>query len=339
MFVFAILGALAKKASPNLQSPVQVLRGKQPAVFCRRIYKGDIMKRLALASAALATFLAGCATTVTAENVYSFSDLQLCRIQANPGSREIEETSLVDTELGRRETDCPAVFDEERRRLEEERRRREEERRIAEEERRIYTEIKRLGADLGIVDFGMRALLSMRLEKNFPTWFAELRPIYGPYEADMGRFIKLDKGDFIGRDAAQEEKASGGALRRVTLAIDTDRTDVMAHEPIWARRTSSDDFDSAVVVPHGYGARRFDENNTDYPKPAVQSDGDWQVVGWVTSGGYGHSVGASLAQGYLPKALVSDSNSVFQVEILGKRFDAELVREPLFDPAREKMLS
>ncbi|MEM6988318.1 MAG: glycine cleavage T C-terminal barrel domain-containing protein, partial [Pseudomonadota bacterium] len=206
-------------------------------------------------------------------------------------------------------------------------------------ERRIYTEIKRLGADLGIVDFGMRALLSMRLEKNFPTWFAELRPIYGPYEADMGRFIKLDKGDFIGRDAAQAEKASGGSLRRVTLAIDTDRTDVMAHEPIWARRTSVDKVDSAVVVPHGYGARRFDENNTDYPKPAVQSDGDWQVVGWVTSGGYGHSVGASLAQGYLPKALVSDSNSVFQVEILGKRFDAELVREPLFDPAREKMLS
>ena len=98
------------------------------------------MKRLALASAALATFLAGCATTVTAENVYSFSDLQLCRIQANPGSREVEETSLVDAELGRRETDCPAVFDEERRRVEEERRRQEEARRIAEEERRIYTE-------------------------------------------------------------------------------------------------------------------------------------------------------------------------------------------------------
>lgn len=98
------------------------------------------MKRLALAAAAIATALAGCATTVTTENVYSFSDLQLCRIQANPGSREVEETSLVNAELGRRETDCPAVFDEERRRVEEIRRRQEEERRIAEEEQRIFTE-------------------------------------------------------------------------------------------------------------------------------------------------------------------------------------------------------
>ena len=58
----------------------------------------------------------------------------------------------------------------------------------------------------GIVNFGMRALLSMRLEKNFPTWFRELRPIYGGFEAGLDRFIKLTKNDFIGRDAAMEEK-------------------------------------------------------------------------------------------------------------------------------------
>ncbi len=69
-------------------------------------------------------------------------------------------------------------------------------------QRRVYDGIKQAGAELGIVDFGMRALLSMRLEKNFPTWFRELRPIYGPYEAGMERFIKLTKNDFIGREAA-----------------------------------------------------------------------------------------------------------------------------------------
>ena len=55
--------------------------------------------------------------------------------------------------------------------------------------RQVYLAIRKAGAAYHIVDFGMRALLSMRLEKNFPTWFTELRPIYGPYEADMGRFI------------------------------------------------------------------------------------------------------------------------------------------------------
>ncbi|WP_300532057.1 hypothetical protein [Maricaulis sp.] len=99
------------------------------------------MKRLGLITIAMTSALAACATTtVTPDNVYSFSELSLCRIQANPGSRETVELDLVGSELGRRTTDCAAVFDAERLRQEEERRRREEERRIAEEERRIYTE-------------------------------------------------------------------------------------------------------------------------------------------------------------------------------------------------------
>ena len=71
-------------------------------------------------------------------------------------------------------------------------------------QRRLYQEIMRAGEVHGIVNFGMRALLCMRLEKNFPTWFRELRPIYGGFEAGMDRFIDLTKNDFIGRDAAME---------------------------------------------------------------------------------------------------------------------------------------
>ena len=103
----------------------------------------------------------------------------------------------------------------------------------AEYQRRVYEGIKSAGAAFGIRDFGMRALLSMRLEKNFPTWFAELRPIYGPFEAGMERFVKLSKNSFIGRDAAQAEYESGGALRRVTLALEPGNCDVMHDEPIW----------------------------------------------------------------------------------------------------------
>jgi len=203
-------------------------------------------------------------------------------------------------------------------------------------ERRVYLALKNAGTEFNIKDFGMRALLSMRLEKNFPTWFAELRPIYGPFEADMGRFVKLTKNSFIGRDAAAAEFEQGPFLRRVSLAIDADNTDVMGDEPIWANCANKDY--GCVEDPHGYGAKRFDKTGKIFPVPASQTDGSWRVVGWVTSGGYGHSVKTSLAQGYLPAALVEhDTDTPLQVEILGTRYDANLLLEPLFDPAGDRM--
>ena len=100
--------------------------------------------------------------------------------------------------------------------------------------RTLYRAVKAAGAAEGIVDFGMRALLSMRLEKNWPTWFAELRPIYGAAEGGMERFVRLSK-DFVGRDAAVREAEDGPRLRRVSLAIEAENADVMGDEPIWAR--------------------------------------------------------------------------------------------------------
>ena len=204
-------------------------------------------------------------------------------------------------------------------------------------ERQIYLAIKEAGEQYGIADFGMRALLSMRLEKNFPTWFAELRPIYGPYEGSMERFIKLEKNHFIGREKAAEEYADGGAVRRVSFSIDTDNTDVMGDEPIWAKTTTNY---NTISNPHGYGAPRFDASGKETPKAISQVEGQWRVVGWVTSGGYGHSVGKSLAQGYVPTALSSVADSdFFEIEILGKRYPARLLAQPLFDPTGSKMRS
>jgi len=202
-------------------------------------------------------------------------------------------------------------------------------------ERRVYHALKDSGAQHHIKDFGMRALLSMRLEKNFPTWFAELRPIYGPFEADMDRFVKLTKNHFIGREYAQQEFDNGPFLKRVSLAIDANHTDVMGDEPIWADVGDTDY--GCVEDPHGYGAKRFDENGNVFPVPAAQTDGNWRVVGWVTSGGYGHSVQMSLAQGYMPAALVNKTTTSLQVEILGKRCNASILTEPPFDPAGERM--
>jgi dimethylglycine dehydrogenase len=218
-------------------------------------------------------------------------------------------------------------------------------------QRKVYAAIKEAGAEFGIVDFGMRALLSMRLEKNFPTWYRELRPIYGPYEGDMDRFVKLDKNDFIGREAAAAEfaamKAGGlGKLRRVSFVIEADTADVMGDEPIWARV----DRDFGTVRPsHGHGKPRFGADNqhargkSSAEKGTTSAilgseDGEWRVVGWVTSGGYAHYVQKSMAQGYVPAELASeDGDGFFEVEVLGRRRKARINPEPLFDPTGERM--
>ena len=212
-------------------------------------------------------------------------------------------------------------------------------------QRNVYAAIKEAGADFGIADFGMRALLSMRLEKNFPTWFRELRPIYGPFEGSMERFVKMEKNDFIGRDAAAKELETGPKLRRVSMLIEAADADVMGDEPIWARVNGVSY--GTVDEPHGYGAERFDEagkaasgSREDFGAASVRGirDGEWSVVGWVTSGGYAHYVGKSMAQAYVPAALAeNESEGLFEIEILGHRRPARINVEPPFDPAGEKM--
>ncbi len=164
-------------------------------------------------------------------------------------------------------------------------------------QRRLYQSILDAGADLGLKNFGMRALLCLRLEKHFGTWFREFRPIYGPFEAGLDRFIKLDKPDFIGKAAALQEKEQGPKRTRVCMVVDAVDTDVMGDEPIWV---------------------------------------DGKVVGWVTSGGFGHWVDQSLAQGYIPTELVKPGMQM-EIEILGERIPARLQSEPPFDPQAKRM--
>ncbi|RUW74140.1 glycine cleavage T C-terminal barrel domain-containing protein, partial [Mesorhizobium sp. M1E.F.Ca.ET.063.01.1.1] len=178
----------------------------------------------------------------------------------------------------------------------------------------------------------------------FPTWFRELRPIYGPFEGSMDRFIKLEKNDFIGREASAKEQAQGPKLRRVSFIVDAADADVMGDEPIWAK--VGKDY-GTVEKPHGYGAPRFDTTGKEVRgskaaegASAVRGivDGEWRVVGWVTSGGYAHYVQKSMAQGYVPAALAEDESAgLFEIEILGHRRPARINVEPPFDPSGEKM--
>ncbi len=152
--------------------------------------------------------------------------------------------------------------------------------------------------------FGFRALITMRLEKSFGTWFREYRPIYTPLEAGMDRVLKFDH-EFIGREAVEAEIANGGPQRSLVMfEVDVDPdapADVIGDEPVWHE-----------------GA-----------------DGS-TVVGWVTSGGYAHYSGVSLALGYIPTELVH-SEGRFEIEIIGRRRPAVIRHEPVLDPEGLRM--
>jgi dimethylglycine dehydrogenase len=117
------------------------------------------------------------------------------------------------------------------------------------------------GEPHGMKLFGLHALNSLRFDKNFGGWATEYRPIYNPWEAGLEHFVKLDKGDFVGREAALAAKEKGVERKLTAFTIDTEDADAVGDEPIWV---------------------------------------NGEVVGWVTSGGYAHWSQASCALGYVP---------------------------------------
>jgi dimethylglycine dehydrogenase len=159
-------------------------------------------------------------------------------------------------------------------------------------QRAVFNTLMEAGAEFGIGLFGGRALNALRLEKNYGSWAREYRPIYGPVEAGLDRFVAYNKAaDFIGKAGAAVEKANGGKLRLRAFVMDADDADVIGDEAIW----------------HG-----------------------GKVVGWVTSGGYAHNATKSVAMGYVPRALADEADG-FEIELLGKRHKAHVQPAPLFD--------
>ncbi|MBT5850937.1 MAG: GcvT family protein [Acidimicrobiaceae bacterium] len=170
-------------------------------------------------------------------------------------------------------------------------------------QRYVHEQLMDAGEEFGLRMFGLHALNSLRLEKGFGSWAREYRPIYDPFEANLGRFIQMDK-DFIGRDAIASKYAEGGlgasvALLTFTVESDAGRegVDVIGDEPIWH---------------------------------------DGGVVGWVTSGGYAHHSEVSVAMGYVPAAL-AESDGLFEIEIIGERRTATRIEGCIWDVAAERM--
>jgi dimethylglycine dehydrogenase len=162
----------------------------------------------------------------------------------------------------------------------------------------LYETLTAAGRDLGLRPFGMRAMMSLRLEKSFGSWLREFKPDYMPMETGLDRFIQYDKAaDFIGKRAALAEKNRRASRKLCTFIVDAADADVWADEPIWVND---------------------------------------KVVGFVTSGGYAHYVQKSVAYGFLPVELIREGAEV-EIEILGDRRRATLYTEPLFDPNGERM--
>ena len=162
----------------------------------------------------------------------------------------------------------------------------------------LFEQLRAAGEDLGLRLAGGRALGAMRIEKGFAAWGRELSPDYHPYESGMGRFVKLDKADFVGRDAALRLAQQPLAHRLCALEIDADDADAWGGEP---------------VVAGG------------------------EFVGFVTSGGYGHRVGKSLALAYVRDEAL-EAGGDLAVEIIGDARPAVRVAgNAAFDPKGERM--
>ena len=161
----------------------------------------------------------------------------------------------------------------------------------------LYQALSTAGTAYGMRPFGMRAMMSLRLEKGFGSWMAEFRPDYTPAETGLDRFISFKKNDFIGRDAVMAERDVPPSRRLTTFLVDADDADVVAYEPIF--------------------------------------DGK-EVVGFCTSGGYAHYSEKSVAIGFLPRERIEEG-AEFEIEILGQRRRAVVHQTPLFDADASRM--
>jgi dimethylglycine dehydrogenase len=162
----------------------------------------------------------------------------------------------------------------------------------------VYDLLFEAGEEFGIADFGLYAMDSLRLEKCYRSWKADLTTDYTPYMASLDRFVRLDKvGGFIGQPALKALAEKGPPERFVPLIIDAADADASA----------------VSIVYHGE-----------------------EVVGLVTSGGFGYRINRSIALAYVRTDLAVEGQEL-TVEILGERKRAVVGVEPLYDPTNARL--
>jgi len=164
--------------------------------------------------------------------------------------------------------------------------------------RALWATLWDAGRPHGLVAAGYRAIDSLRLEKGYRVWSSDITPDETPYDAGLGFAVALEKEPaFVGRDALVAAKAAGPRKRLRCLVLDDPRAVCLGNEP-------------------------------------VRVGGD--IVGRITSGGYGFAVERSIAYAYLPPERAA-IGSRGEVEVFGAWCGFEVMREPLWDPAGERI--
>lgn len=169
-----------------------------------------------------------------------------------------------------------------------------------EQSRALYEILVAAGATHGLADIGYRALDSLRLEKGYRLWGADISSLYTPLEAGLERFVRFDKGDFIGRDALLRQREEGVRQRLVTVRIDLAAADDLfprGGEPVYA------------------GGRLVDYLRAAHP---------------------GHAVGMTLGLAYLPVELAAPGTPL-EIEILGVRRPGQVIDTTVYDPEGLRM--
>lgn len=161
----------------------------------------------------------------------------------------------------------------------------------------VYDALMRAGADHGLVNAGYRTIESLRLEKGYRAWGSDIGPDHTPQEAGLGWAVKLRREvDFKGRKATEAQKSTGVKKLLATFTVDPD------------------------VVLLG--------------RETIYRDGE--RVGWLSSGGYGHTVGKSIGLGYVRNPEGVDAEYVlsgnYELEVATSRVPAQVHLEPLYDP-------
>ena len=160
-----------------------------------------------------------------------------------------------------------------------------------------YQILESTGAAYGLRPFGLFATESMRLEKVFRHWKADLVTDYSILEAGLERFVKLDKEQFVGREAVLLERQQGSKHRFVPMLVDCQEAPAHGGDPIYK---------------------------------------NGNLVGTVTSGGFGHRVRENIALGYV-EAEHSQPGTALEIAIIGERHAARVVEAPIYDPSNERM--
>jgi dimethylglycine dehydrogenase len=145
----------------------------------------------------------------------------------------------------------------------------------------------------------MRAMESLRLEKSYRMWGSDLTPDYTPFEAGLDRFVRMNKGAFVGKEALERQLAQGVPNRFVTFEVHgaTD-ADPLGNEPLF--------------------------------------DGEGRLIGRATAGYYGHALGKSLGLGYV-KPEFAGVGSELSIEILGERKRATVLVDSPYDPENKDL--